>query len=98
MNQGLSIVSEELQKFPSKISLTKGMSNNIEQNDKVLNLSPTLTNKFFQTRTNTNELSVSNLEDIPNKNEGTPMHLLRNESNANSFPLIENFGFVENQP
>ena len=67
--QLLSAVSEELMKSNSNFSLKK----NPEETDKILNLSPTLTNKFFRTRTNTNELSASNLEELP-KNDSDPLN------------------------
>lgn len=62
--QRLSNIPEEFIKSASNINV-----NLPNDNEKVLNLSPTLTNKFFQSKSNTNELSVLNLEEAP-KNEG----------------------------
>ena len=77
----LSIVSEE---FNKSQSLRKHVNNSSEEIDKVFNLSPTLTNKFFQTRTNTNELSATNIEEIPLRNvEQSPASLAKNDTNLN---------------
>jgi len=72
----LSAISEEMVKSQTNIGYLKAAG---DESEKILNLSPTLTNKFFRTRTNTNELSVSNMDDLP-KNDSDHMH---NESNKN---------------
>jgi len=100
-NLPLSMISEEYNKSPS----LKKPLNSLDENDKVFNFSPTLTNKIFQTRTNTNELSATNLEEIPFKtNEQSPLNLIKIESqnlNFDGFPdnTIENTEKIgQNQP
>lgn len=62
-------------------------SNNIlkNENEKVFNLSPTLTNKFFHTRTITNELSVLDEKNEPNsQGEINHEHIPSNENISNN--------------
>ena len=59
-SRALSNINEEYVKSSSNVQMKN-------ENEKIFNLSPTLTNKFFHSRTNTNELSASNLDDIKNE-------------------------------